>query len=51
MMTPIASSLMAPMAGLLTQPVFSPFINSDFEKGVIREGKGQEGEFLLLLAL
>ena len=44
MMAPMAASVIAPMASLLIQPVASSLIN-------VVTGKGQEGEFLPLLAL
>ena len=44
MMEPMAASVIAPMASLLIQPVASSLIN-------VVTGKGQEGEFLPLLAL
>lgn len=45
------SSLIAPMASLLIQPVASSLINAITRKGVMRVGNGQEGRFLSLLAL
>ena len=42
--------MMASMASLLMQSVASSVINAITGKGVMRAGKGQEGEILPLLA-
>ena len=50
-MASMAASLIVPTASSLIQPVASSLVNAISGKGVMREGKGQEGEFLPLLAL
>ena len=45
-MSPVAALLIAPMAFSLVQPATSSLINGIAKKGLMRSGKGQEGEFL-----
>ena len=50
-MVPMAVSLIAPMVSSLIQPVTSSLMKAITGKGVTRAAKGQESEFLVLLAL
>ena len=50
-MATMAASFIAPMAYSLIQPVASSMINTITGKGVMRAEEGQEGGFLLLIAI
>ena len=51
MMSLTAASLIAPTTFSVIQPMASSFINAISGKRFMREGKGEEGVFLLSLAL